>query len=189
MRPPRTAPHIVRAAGLAAGLAVAVAATCPAAAAETLRGVVGYGAAPSAGMTGGGRMLLGTVGQPVVGASTGRVLRLCHGFWCTGGMTVVSVDQPTHDDRPLPTVIDLGHAVPNPTRASASFVLALPRTSVATIRVYDVQGRVVSTVLDRALDAGYHAVRWEPSLGAGVYFARLTVNGIPADERRVVVLK
>jgi hypothetical protein len=73
--------------------------------------------------------------------------------------------------------------------ASASFVLALPRASAATLRVYDVQGRLRETVLDRPLEPGYHTIRWQSALDAGVYFARLAVNGVPAGKRRVVVVR
>lgn len=51
------------------------------------------------------------------------------------------------------------------------------------LAVYDVAGRRVVQLLDEKRDAGFHAVSCQgptAGLGAGVYFARLTV-----DERTI----
>ena len=76
-------------------------------------GVLGNGAMPAEGATGGGRILYGTVGQAAVGASGNSVWILCHGYWCFGGVRVISVDDPPEIVN-LPTVLAFGLPMPNP---------------------------------------------------------------------------
>jgi hypothetical protein len=79
--------------------------------------------------------------------------------------------------------VGLTAAWPNPFRHDLDLELALGRRGPARIRIFDVQGRSVATVLDGALPAGRHTVRWDGrdgsgrSVSAGVYFARLDAEG------------
>jgi hypothetical protein len=179
-----------RGALLVAAASYAVVVTPPSVRAEVLRGgVVGYGATPSAGSSGSGFVLRGTVGQPVVGASMDRSQILNHGFWCYGGSRVIAVEWPGSSQPPLPAALALGRPLPNPSRGDAEFVLALPEPAHAVVGIYDLQGRSVDRVVDRFLEAGYHRVHWRAPRGAGVYFARLLVNGARVGERRIVVVR
>jgi hypothetical protein len=77
----------------------------------------------------------------------------------------------------------LDAARPNPFRTTTSLAYALPRGGRVSLVIYDLLGREVR-VLERGLRAaGRHASVWDGSrddgrpLGAGVYFARLDVDG------------
>jgi hypothetical protein len=159
-----------------------------------LRGsVVGNGATPSAGITGGGKIMRGTVGQAAVGMSGNSSRILCHGFWCSGGSGVVAVDPPPGGPA-LPQEIAFSHPRPNPARNHVSFELALPTEADVSLVIDDLLGRRVETMVDRTLSAGYHMVRWDDaeaggSGGSGVYFARLFVDGRPLGMRRIVMLR
>jgi flagellar hook assembly protein FlgD len=73
----------------------------------------------------------------------------------------------------------------NPAARATEAVLhfALPRAARARLDVYDVAGRLVATVFDGALPAGPGELRWNGhdaagrSLGAGIYFYRLSADG------------
>jgi PKD repeat protein len=62
------------------------------------------------------------------------------------------------------------------------------------LRVFDLAGRLVTTLVDEAMPAGYHSVRWDGraqnggGVAAGVYFFALDSNGARAVHR-VTVLK
>ncbi|PAP76450.1 T9SS type A sorting domain-containing protein [Rubrivirga marina] len=72
----------------------------------------------------------------------------------------------------------LGALVPNPSASAAEATVSLAEAGRATLVVYDVLGREVARVLDRALPAGDHAVRVDVSgLPAGAYVARLSAAG------------
>ena len=74
--------------------------------------------------------------------------------------------------------LSLGAVVPNPSAAQAAVMVTLQEASHATVAVYDVLGRQVSVVLDRAVSAGTSSVDLEVGdLPAGTYVVRLSANG------------
>jgi hypothetical protein len=72
---------------------------------------------------------------------------------------------------------------PNPLRSNVTINLALPAEGDISVDIYDIQGRVVRTLMREHRAAGYHSVTWNgtDSYGAhvvaGVYFCRVQVNG------------
>jgi hypothetical protein len=68
---------------------------------------------------------------------------------------------------------------PNPIGLGATLRLVTTRSGAARVRLYDMQGRMVRTLLDQAeLPAGRHSFRIEPKSGAdrlspGMYFYRI----------------
>lgn len=138
--------------------------------------------------SGGGFVLNGTIGQPVVGASGGAANMLCHGFWCFGGARVL--DAGPAPGAPLPVALRVGPAFPSPSRDVVSFALELPRAARVRLAVHDVAGRAVGEAVTRAFDAGWQRLEWRAPRGrSGVYFARLTVDGQDAGERRIVLAR
>jgi hypothetical protein len=84
-------------------------------------------------------------------------------------------------------------ATPNPLNPETVITYYLPRGARAQLRVFDVSGRLVSTLVDGPAEAGYHTVRWGPSSGrgriaSGVYYASLE-TGSERRTLRLVVLK
>ncbi|MDX1530742.1 MAG: T9SS type A sorting domain-containing protein [Rhodothermales bacterium] len=68
----------------------------------------------------------------------------------------------------------LSGAYPNPTAAAATIGFELPAPAAVTVRVFDVLGREVATVLEAELPAGEHAAPWRAArLPAGVYVYRV----------------
>jgi hypothetical protein len=156
--------------------------------------VIANGATPSAGSVGSGLKIRGTAGQAIVGKSVGSNQELCHGFWCLGGTSLVSVGPPDGDiGSSLPKALAFGSPRPNPTQDAARFAVDLPRAARIDLRIVDVQGRVVRVVESGSRAAGFHAVAWDgrdeagARVLAGVYFAQLSVEGVPIGTRRMVL--
>lgn len=64
----------------------------------------------------------------------------------------------------------------------------LPKTAKVTLAVYSVAGERVTTLVDETKQAGAYTVSWNDSkVPAGVYIARLSVDGINAAEKMVRV--
>jgi hypothetical protein len=64
--------------------------------------------------------------------------------------------------------------VPNPAGTSAAIRYAIPMESRVTVEILDVQGRVVTKLLDQHMPAGSHTVAWNgDSAPAGVYFCKV----------------
>jgi hypothetical protein len=72
---------------------------------------------------------------------------------------------------------------PNPFNPRTTVEFALDRDVQASLRVYDVQGRLVRTLLDSYLAGGRRSVTWDgkdnggSSVASGVYFLRLQAGG------------
>jgi hypothetical protein len=151
--------------------------------------VIGTGGDPGAG---GGRQMLGTVGQPVIGLSTNSARRLSHGYWSFGGSRVVAVDEPPPAAE-LPVELAFGLPYPNPAPGDVRFALALPTASTVRLHVLDVQGRQVRDVLDERLDPGWLTLGWDGrdasgrAVRPGVYFVRLVVENRLVALRRIVL--
>jgi alpha-tubulin suppressor-like RCC1 family protein len=81
----------------------------------------------------------------------------------------------------LPTTLSL-RSSPNPFVGRTSLSLALPESGHATVRIFDVAGRLVRTVMDEPRRAGPVAVDWDgrdddgAKSAAGIYLVRLQVG-------------
>ncbi len=82
----------------------------------------------------------------------------------------------------------LGPATPNPGSGPRSVNFSTPVPARVTLRVFDVSGREVATLLDGDLPAGRHSLRFNTERwGNGVYFFRLSMPGRVRDGRLVVL--
>lgn len=112
-----------------------------------------------------------SVGQPLIGitqipgAST-----VAAGVWHLTPATV-TVSAPVPAAHPG---FSLGQNVPNPFENSTRIGFTVPQRDRVTLRVYDVLGRSVSTLVDRNLEPGdYEVMVTANSLSPGVYLYRL----------------
>ncbi len=93
-------------------------------------------------------------------------------------------------------VLDLGRPYPSPFRRgqATSLSLTIPASGAVTVRVYDVAGRRVATILEEALSAGPHRLVWDGrsdsglTAPAGMYFIRATTPDRDLS-RRVLLLR
>jgi hypothetical protein len=157
--------------------------------AYALRGsVVGTGATPVSGTGNGTQRVVGTAGQPVVGKSAGASHVRSHGFWSPGGPRVIAVPDPPAA-LALPQAVELELSSSHPVRGDVRLRLALPAPADVRLAVYDLQGRLVTVLARGLMPAGWHAVRWRQARGAaGVYFARLLLDGQPVAARTIVIV-
>jgi hypothetical protein len=67
----------------------------------------------------------------------------------------------------LPTAFSLGAPSPNPTRGESRIEYSLPASSSVTLRVYDVRGRMVKSLIDGFVPAGLVTAQWDGVDNAG----------------------
>ena len=192
-------------AAVARGAAAAAAAT--AAAALVLLGVLGARVASaqiiprSVAACGGdvaagpAHTVVGTIGQPLVGRSTGPgepATHACSGWWCGEFGTVVAV---APSGPQAPRVTRMAPPAPNPGSGPVRLAYDLARDARVEIAVYAVNGARVRSLVREARPAGRHETWWdgragdgEPA-GSGIYFVVLRVNGEPAGRRRIVLVR
>jgi len=94
-----------------------------------------------------------------------------------------------------PTVFALDQNFPNPFNPSTTIQYQLPVESRVSLKLYDMLGREVATLVNEERPSGYHEVRWIASNAAsGVYFYRLEAQPLNGGNRfqsvkKLMVLK
>ncbi len=88
------------------------------------------------------------------------------------------------EGKPLPTSFVLGQNYPNPFNPTTTIPFALPRASTVTLKLYNMLGEEVMTMLDNiSHGAGYYDITINAvQLSSGMYFYRLSV--LSNDEQR-----
>jgi predicted lipoprotein with Yx(FWY)xxD motif len=90
---------------------------------------------------------------------------------------------------PTGSQLILHPAYPNPSTAMVGFSFSLPGSGAVELAVYDITGRMVATVISGEMLAGTHQASWNgASAAAGVYFCRLSFDGM-TQTSQVVVLR
>jgi subtilisin family serine protease len=84
----------------------------------------------------------------------------------------------------LPRVVQFTGAVPNPFNPATHLKFSIPRDAAVSLKLYDVSGRLVRSLVNESMGAGHHEVFWNGqdqggrSVASGTYFARLAVDGV-----------
>jgi hypothetical protein len=90
-------------------------------------------------------------------------------------------------DRPevaLPTVTELLQNYPNPFNDETNIAYTLAEAGNVTLKVYDICGRLVVTLLEGYEDTGPHLVTWDATdVSSGVYFYKLTCGDYSATKK------
>lgn len=100
--------------------------------------------------------------------------------------TLTGIIQKSSD---IPTGFRLEQNFPNPFNPSTTISFSLPLKSRVTLKVFDVLGREVTTLVKDELPAGNHAQRWNAThVSSGVYFYRLQAGSF-TETKKLVLLK
>jgi hypothetical protein len=89
-----------------------------------------------------------------------------------------------------PETFSLHPAYPNPFNPSTTIHYSLDKTSHVQLKVYNIMGREVATLVDKMIAAGEHRFKWSPdnSQAAGVYMVQIN-NGQKVFNQRITFLK
>jgi len=112
----------------------------------------------------------------------------------TSGEIQVWSAVPVGDDPFVRAVPRLEGNHPNPFNPSTTIAFELPHAAPVFLRVYDISGALITTLLDGEVrDAGPHEVVWNGrdaggrSAASGTYFYRLETEGFGATKRAVLL--
>jgi protein involved in ribonucleotide reduction len=89
----------------------------------------------------------------------------------------------------IPKVYSLSQNYPNPFNPVTKINFALPKQGFVSLKIYDVLGREVRTLVNEVKSAGQFSVDFNASeFASGVYFYRLESNGF-SDIKRMMLIK
>ncbi|MGA7162233.1 MAG: alpha-amylase family glycosyl hydrolase [Bacteroidota bacterium] len=110
------------------------------------------------------------------------------------GVSIINVQPPTvlnsvkNAMYVLPKAYRLQQNYPNPFNPTTTISFDIPSSSFVSLKVFDVLGREVSTLISGALQAGSYTWQWNASVFAsGVYFYRLQAGSFVQTKKLVVV--
>ncbi len=97
----------------------------------------------------------------------------------------------------VPTKFSLSQNYPNPFNPNTKIQVDIPNQSFATLKVYNILGQEIATLLHGEMQAGTYEVEWKPDgLPSGVYLYRLQVysrsngkEGSYFQTRKMVLLR
>jgi hypothetical protein len=85
--------------------------------------------------------------------------------------------------------VELFPAYPNPFNPTTTLSFSLPKAQQIEIGLIDVAGRLVKTILNREIQAGYHQLQLNAAeLSSGIYMIRM-MTGNQVLTQKVVLLK
>ena len=96
----------------------------------------------------------------------------------------------TPEEQPLASSTpSLSGNSPNPFNPTTEISFTLPKATHVTLRIVNVMGQVVATLVDERMEAGSHRIQWNASgFASGIYFCTLEAGG-RKDTQKMVLLK
>jgi hypothetical protein len=89
----------------------------------------------------------------------------------------------------IPSGIQLLPCYPNPFNPSTTIAFSISEKSYISLKIVDITGRDVATLVSGQLPAGLHSRRWDAvNMPSGVYFSRLQIGNY-VDTEKLVLLK
>ncbi|MFZ2324560.1 MAG: T9SS type A sorting domain-containing protein [Ignavibacteriaceae bacterium] len=96
-----------------------------------------------------------------------------------------------HKDN-VPSNFKLNQNYPNPFNPTTNIQFSIPKQNFVTLKVYDVLGREVATLVDEEKLAGEHKVEFDAAkykLSSGIYFCELKMKGGNSSRIKMVLIK
>jgi hypothetical protein len=77
-------------------------------------------------------------------------------------------------DNQLPKQFEIAKIYPNPFNPRTQIVINIPQDDLVRLDIFDLNGRLVQTLIDQNLTAGTHKIPWNASsVATGIYWVRL----------------
>ncbi|MDP8237986.1 MAG: FlgD immunoglobulin-like domain containing protein [Candidatus Hatepunaea meridiana] len=99
----------------------------------------------------------------------------------------------SEDEAQLPLEFALYDAYPNPFNAMTNIRFSLPSDGHTIIAVYDLNGHIIKTLINKSLRAGYHTMIWDGTnskgtpVSSGLYFYRIEAGGFMNVKKMMLI--
>ena len=94
------------------------------------------------------------------------------------------------NNKTTPSYYSLKQNIPNPFNPKSNIIYQIPKSSLVSLKVFDILGREVSELVNSKQEAGTYQITFDASgLASGVYFYSLTADGLLIDTKKMVLVK
>jgi hypothetical protein len=91
-------------------------------------------------------------------------------------------------DENTPIKYDLSQNYPNPFNPSTTIKFSIPQSGLVTLKVYNLLGQEVATLLNREINAGTHEYNFNAGrLGSGIYFYTIQAGDFIATKKMMLL--
>jgi spore coat protein CotH len=116
---------------------------------------------------------------------TGSFVQMTSTFDAENIEGITSVEDPQLE---LPSSYSLEQNFPNPFNPSTQIVVSIPESGMHTLRVYNVLGQEVATLLNNQITAGTHTFNFDASnLSSGIYFYNFSGNNFTQTKKMMLM--
>jgi Secretion system C-terminal sorting domain len=127
-----------------------------------------------------------SAGQSFAGTSSNESSKVISGFLAYTSSNVTGVSD---EKEIIPTVYKLNQNYPNPFNPSTTIRYSIPKTSLVTLKVYDVLGREVAALVNEEKPLGTYQVNFDASsLASGIYFYKIQAGSF-VETKKMILLK
>ena len=105
---------------------------------------------------------------------------------------LLSVDDEIRVEPGMPEAFALRGNSPNPFTGSTEISYDIPREAAVMLRIYNIHGQVVRTLVDGAVAAGRHSETWDGldsqgrKVSAGVYFCKMKSGPFASTHKMMI---
>lgn len=127
--------------------------------------------------------IVGSIGQPIrqnPGQLTSGQL------WYLGVQIITT--EVAKNENSIPTEFSLEQNYPNPFNPTTTIQFTLPEALRVTLKLFDILGRELVTLVDKEMETGVHKVLFDATdFASGVYFYRIQAESENSDARQAFV--
>jgi hypothetical protein len=104
---------------------------------------------------------------------------------------LVHTDTPTgieEGEGSPPSAFSISSVYPNPFNAQSVISFEISRTTVISLDVFDLSGRLVENIFNRSMDPGSFSIAWDGAgYSSGIYFFRLSGGGFSCVKKATLL--
>ena len=89
----------------------------------------------------------------------------------------------------VPDVYSLSQNYPNPFNPSTTIIFSIPKSSVVSLKIYDVLGKEVATLVDEFKNSGTYSANFNAasSLTSGIYFYKISAGEFTSTKKLMLL--
>ena len=109
--------------------------------------------------------------------------------WATSKRLVIKNATGVRNENQIPSEFILDQNYPNPFNPVTSIRYSIPKSSLVTLKVYDISGKEIVSLVNESLQAGEHTIQWD-SQGSpsGIYMYKITAGNF-TETKKMILLK
>ena len=98
------------------------------------------------------------------------------------------VEMAAINENVIPQNFGINQIYPNPFNPTTTIHYSLNKNANVEVSIYDIAGRLITTLINEFQIAGYHFITWDASnFSSGIYFLKMSVENFTATRKLVLI--